>query len=165
MQGPDPITSNGAPAAASTESTAQSGLLTLINQARTQLGLKAFRSDSKLGALAVNRARFMVNTGDLSHTTYGGEIGPAVSSTGIKSLSVGEDVATAGYATGSSTASVLFNLWKNSPPHWANITDNKFNYIGIGVALIGYPYLVTGTLATWAIGLALLALAYRQRAA
>jgi uncharacterized protein YkwD len=133
---------SAAPASASTESVAQSGLLSLINGARADLGLRALRSDPKLGSLAVNRARFMVRTGELSHTTFGGAIGDAVDTTGITWLSVGEDVAMAGSATGASTASVLFNIWKNSPPHWAAITGRVFNYIGIGVALTpaGAPF-------------------------
>jgi len=130
------------PVSATTESSAQSGLATLINNARTGLGLKPLHLDSKLGTLAVNRARFMVNTGELSHTTYGGDIGSAVDATGIQWLSLGEDVAMAEAPTGAATAETLFTIWRNSPPHWANITDDKFNYIGIGVALTppGAPF-------------------------
>jgi uncharacterized protein YkwD len=131
-----------APTSASTEGVAQANLLTLINNARADLGLRALRSDSALGALAVKRARFMVDTGELNHTTYGGEIGPAVDGTGIRWLSVGENVAMAAYPTGADTARVLFDIWRDSPPHWAAITSAEFNYIGIGVALTaaGAPF-------------------------
>jgi uncharacterized protein YkwD len=128
--------------ATTTESTAQSGLLTLITGARAELGLRPLRSDSRLGSLAVKRAAFMAGTGVLSHTTYGGDIGSAVNATGVPWLALGEAVAKSSTATGASTASVLFNIWKNSPPHWALITSEQFNYIGIGVALTagGAPF-------------------------
>jgi uncharacterized protein YkwD len=131
-----------APASASTESVAQSGILTLINNARSGLGLRALRADPKLGSLAVLRARYMVTSGELSHTTYGGDIGSAVTAAGVTWLSVGENVAMAEAATGETTASVLFETWKNSPPHWAAITSSEFNYLGIGVALTpaGAPF-------------------------
>lgn len=121
--------------AATIEQTIQSSILALVNEARVGLGLVRLRADSKLGSLAILRARWMAERRTLSHDTYGGDIGAAVTAAGVTWLSVGEDVGRASGPAGSSTAVILFDAWRNSPPHWAAITSATFNYIGVGVAL------------------------------
>ena len=121
--------------AATVEQSMQATLLRLVNGARAELGLRPLRADSKLGSLAVHRARWMAQRGEMSHETYGGPIDAAVNTTGIRWLSAGENVGWASGVSGAAAAQTLFEAWRASPPHWAAITSDTFNYVGVGVAL------------------------------
>ena len=125
-----------------TEVAAQSNLLVLVNRARASAGLRALRSDPRLTDLARNRARWMADRNELTHTSYGGDIAPAVDSTGIDWLFVGEAVAMSSVVPGADIAPRLFEMWRGSPPHWGLITSSDFNYVGIGIGLTanGDPY-------------------------
>jgi uncharacterized protein YkwD len=125
----------GARGAASVESSMQSVLIRLINASRADVGLRPLRADSRLGSLAVQRARWMAANRSLSHTSYGGSIGDAISAAGVRWMSAAEDIGQMSGPAGTSAAHGIFRLWRNSPPHWAAITSATFNYIGVGVAL------------------------------
>ena len=128
--------------ALTTEVAAQSNLLVLMNRARASSGLRALRSDPRLTDLAANRARWMADRNQLSHTSYGGEIVPAVDSTGIPWLFLGEAVAMSSVVPAADIAPRLFEMWRGSPPHWGLITSRDFNYVGVGIGLTanGDPY-------------------------
>jgi hypothetical protein len=121
--------------AATVEQSMQAALLKSVNASRAELGLRPLRPDSKLGSLAVRRARWMAQRGELSHETFGGSIDTAVKTTGIPWLSAGENVAWASGVAGAAAAQTLFDAWRASPSHWAAITSDTFNYVGVGVAL------------------------------
>ena len=110
-------------------------VLTLLNQDRAAAGLRALRVDLRLGVLATNRASEMAATGDLSHTSYGGQIESAVAGTGVAAYSTGEVVGMTTAATGPAAAAYIYGLWKASPVHWALMTSAAYNYLGIGTAV------------------------------
>lgn len=120
--------------AATSAGAIQSAVLRLVNDARVDLGLRPLRADGRLGSLAVLRARWMAERGVLSHDTYGGTIGVAVTGAGVPWISVGENVARSSGPADDAAAGILFQAWRNSAPHWAAITSNSFNYVGVGVA-------------------------------
>ena len=121
------------PVAASTESSMAGTLLTSINRDRAAAGLIAYRTDTRLTNLAVNRAQWMASTGDMSHDSYGGAIYDAVAMVGVNAYSSAEAVGSTNATFGTDAANYLYGLWRGSPEHWAFIMSSTFNYIGIGV--------------------------------
>jgi uncharacterized protein YkwD len=122
-----------AAAAASTATSMQSSILTWLNRDRVARGLRPYRLDSRLAAVASDRAATMASTNILSHSVAG-SLGSVLSSRGIQWWSEGEDIAWTTYPWGSSAASSLYSLWKGSSPHWALMMSATYNYVGIGVA-------------------------------
>jgi uncharacterized protein YkwD len=119
--------------AASTATSMQSSILTWLNRDRVARGLRPYRLDSRLAAVASDRAATMASTSILSHTVAG-SLGSVLTNRGIQYWSLGEDIAWTTYAWGSSSASSLYSLWKHSSSHWALMMSSTYNYVGVGVA-------------------------------
>ena len=129
--------SRPAPVAASTESSMAATILTLLNNDRASIGLIALRVDTRLAGLAVNRAQWMASAGDLSHTSYGGEVFDAIAMVGVDAYTSAEAVGSTNAAFGTDAAMYVYNLWRGSPEHWGFMMSNTFNYIGVGVGYRG----------------------------
>jgi hypothetical protein len=121
-----------APAAAVSGATLEAQIVTLVNRDRTARGLKPLRGDLRVADLAGDRAAVLARRGILSHTAPG-DIGAQLRGRRIQWYRYGEVLA---YASGwgSSTATRIFNLWKNSSSHWSLLMSNRFNYLGAGLA-------------------------------
>jgi len=123
------------PVAASTESSMAGTILSSMNHDRAAQGLIAYRTDSRLIGLAVNRSQWMASTDDLTHDSYGGAIYDAVAMVGVNAYSDAEAVGSTNATAGTDAANYLYGMWRGSPEHWAFMMSGTFNYVGIGVAL------------------------------
>ena len=122
-----------AAASATTISAPERQIMAAVNQARAANGLVPLRSDYRLWTLADERATAMASIDVLSHEA-GGSLDGGLSGHAIQWYGYGEVIA---YSTASSSAAAahLFDLWRNSPSHWALLTSSSFNYLGIGLAV------------------------------
>jgi len=119
--------------------------LTLINNYRASKGLKALKASKSLNIASFTHSKDMGARKYFSHTTKSplpaGQSGSAftnrMSDAGYTfNTTKGENIA-AGYAT----AQAVFNGWKASSGHNANMLNPKFTVIGIGMATVaGSPY-------------------------
>ncbi len=106
----------------------------LVNEARVQYGLPAYKWDSKAYAAAKIRCKeIMTNfshdrNGQKFSTVYGD-----ISSLGLRAM--GENI-----AAGQSTPEKVMNAWMNSPSHRANILSEKFEYIAVAYDETGAGY-------------------------
>jgi uncharacterized protein YkwD len=110
--------------------------LTLTNKRRTDRGLIRLRPDSRLTALARERAQYMAETGVFSHTQSGGtNIFDMISGSGIRWYAAGEIIAwnTAGPLDYSAAFAV--QGWMGSAGHKAIVVSNDYNYVGFGLAI------------------------------
>lgn len=127
------ILAAGAPTAGATAaSTPEHQIMASVNQARAARGLVPLRSDYRLWSLADDRAGAMAAAAVLSHGVAG-SLQSNLDARAIQWYGHGEVIA---YTSGSAgtAAAALFGLWASSPPHWALLMSDSFNYLGIGLA-------------------------------
>lgn len=120
-------------------------MLRLINEYRTQNGRPALASSAALNKAAARKAKDMADTRTMSHTTsWGGSFVELLRLCGYGYYPAGENIA---YGTGplGSTQSI-FNGWRNSPGHNANMLNGSYRAAGIGRAC-------SGTACYWALEL------------
>lgn len=118
-----------APAAAAAVDPVELAFLSLINQYRDSKGLGALEINSKLQAAAEWMSQDMADKNYFSHTdSLGREFWKRLLDFGYpENTFMGENIA-AGYAT----AQAVFDGWKNSPGHNANMLGANYKVIGIG---------------------------------
>jgi len=85
----------------------------LINQERKQAGLTPLIWDSTLEKLAIAHSQYMADTGDFRHSEY----------------DYTENVAKGAC----STSEELYELWRSSPLHHANMMNKSLRYGAIGI--------------------------------
>jgi hypothetical protein len=110
--------------------------LDLTNQRRLARGLIRLRLDSRLTALARQRAQYMADTGNFSHTQSGGTtVFDMITDANIRWYAAGEIIAwnTAGPLDYSAEFAV--QGWMASPSHKAIVISDDYNYVGFGVAI------------------------------
>ncbi len=108
----------------------ESQFLTTINQYRASKGLAALQLDTNLTTAAKWMSADMANNNRFSHTdSQGRDMGPRLTAFGYTRYPQGENIA-AGYTT----AALVFDGWKNSSGHNANMLGADYKYIGIGRA-------------------------------
>jgi len=122
-------------ASAATATDAERQILASVNSARADRGLVSLRSDFRLWVLADERAATMANQELLSHSVAG-SLPATLTGRGVQWYAHGEVIAYTS-ASASKSAAELFRLWATSPPHWALLTNPRFNYLGIGLAYSG----------------------------
>ncbi len=124
--------------AAQSQADAERRLVELINQERTQRGLKPYEMDAKLTQAAREHSDMMAKRKTLSHQ-FPGELPlrSRLAKTGLAFNTDGENV-----AYDSSIDELHDNLMK-SPPHRANILKKEFSAVGIGVVKVGRYYYAT----------------------
>jgi uncharacterized YkwD family protein len=103
-------------------------MINLVNQARTQAGLKALNTNPNLAGVASLKAVDIVNKNYFSHTspTYGSPF-DMMKTYGISYLYAGENLAI------DMSVSSAEQALMNSPTHKANILSPNFTDIGVGV--------------------------------
>ena len=111
-----------------------SDILSWMNRDRVAAGLRAYRSDSRLSALAITRSARMAASHTLSHQAAGGDPGVALTSANIQWYVWGEIIGESSYPWGSQAASNLYKMWKGSAYHHAIMCSTTFNYVGVGIA-------------------------------
>jgi uncharacterized protein YkwD len=107
-------------------------VLVLINRERTARGVPALRVDTRLAALASDRADWMARHGQMSHVSAGGEILRAERSRGLRPSLAGECIGSTNAQWGSVAARYLFGAWRRSSAHWDLMMSPTFTLIGIG---------------------------------
>jgi hypothetical protein len=120
------------------EADAERRLFELINQERTQRGLKPYEQNDKLTKAAREHSQLMANRKTLSHQ-FPGEL-PLRGRLGNVGLAFNTDGENVGY---DSEVDGLHIAWMASPPHRANILKKEFTAVGIGVAKVGRYYYAT----------------------
>lgn len=118
--------------AAVTDESIEAQILSLVNTARANRGLAPLRMGPKLQQFAGSRAAYMARTGVLKHPTC---LPCMMRNWGITFSNYGETIAWTFAPWGSKAAASIFNIWRNSPPHWGLLMSPKYSRVGIGVAL------------------------------
>jgi uncharacterized protein YkwD len=116
---------------ASTATTMESTILSLVNAERTKRGLVPLRLHAGLVDLAGDRAAYMASIGSLQHISC---LSCTMSARGIQAFGSSEVIAWTSYPWGDQAAKSIFTSWKNSSSHWSLLMSDRSNYIGIGVA-------------------------------
>ena len=132
-----------APVATATDATTQAaivaaekGVLTLTNKRRVEHGLVSLRWDSRVAAIARERAQYMASTGVFSHTEKdGSNVFDDLSASDIVWNGGGEIIAwnTAGDLQYSAAFAV--KQWMESSGHRAIVLSSGYNYVGFGMAI------------------------------
>ncbi|MFZ4815553.1 MAG: CAP domain-containing protein [Phototrophicaceae bacterium] len=109
----------------------ESDLLGRINSLRASLGLAGYARNGALDAAAANQARWMVSSGQVSHTQSDGSTPRTRAvAAGYVSDWVSENI----YGGTSANPDVAWNFWMNSSIHYRGITNPNYQDVGIGVA-------------------------------
>src|SRR3954447_16352170 len=119
---------------ASAESTASafgSRLVTLVNQARAEHGLRALTVTSGTSTVAAGWTSHMASQQALSHNP---NLGAQLESHGSPNWTTYAENVALGE---SSSADAMFTSYMNSAEHRANILDSHVRYIGVGVVFTG----------------------------
>lgn len=104
-------------------------ILDQTNQERQNIGLVPLKYNSALSDSATKKAQDMFNLNYWSHNSPSGKVPwDFFKESGYQYKVAGENLARDFYDTDS-----LIKAWMNSPTHRANITNNKYQEIGIGV--------------------------------
>lgn len=117
---------------AATATNPEREVMASVNRARAARGLVPLRSDYRLWVMADVRASAMASGGVLSHEVAG-SLQESLNARGLQWYRYGEVLA---YSSGSAAtaAAALVRLWASSPPHWALLMSDSFNYLGVGLA-------------------------------
>lgn len=129
------VSPHSAEAATSTNDL-EGDLRDLVNEARTDRGLKPLRGSGKLWIVAGYRASRLARTNILSHS-IAGNIGSQLKARNMPWYAYGEDIGWTRAKRGNAAIKDLFRMWKNSPSHWKLMMSSKYNYIGVGIAYRG----------------------------
>ena len=122
------------------QSSMTSQVVNLVNSERAAQGLMALQKDSRLAALAQQKAEDMAKNQYFSHTspTYGSAF-DMLKAAGYSYKTAGENI-----AMGQKSAASVMDGWMHSSGHRANILHTSYEKIGVGYAVSadGMPYWV-----------------------
>ena len=122
------------------QSSMTSQVVNLVNSERAAQGLMALQKDSRLAALAQQKAEDMAKNQYFSHTspTYGSAF-DMLKAAGYSYKTAGENI-----AKGQKSAASVMDGWMHSSGHRANILHTSYEKIGVGYAVSadGMPYWV-----------------------
>ena len=109
-------------------------VIRLVNQIRTQNGLKPLTANWELSRVARYKSQDMLENGYFSHNspTYGSPF-QMITAFGLSYRTAGENIAK-GYAS----AQAVVNGWMNSSGHRANILNSSYKQIGVGYVAQGH---------------------------
>jgi uncharacterized protein YkwD len=118
--------------AASTHTSAEQSVVTLINKQRARHGLHALKIDGSLLTVARAHSRDMIKRNYFSHRSRSGTDPVDRIARAGGAGAIGEDLA---WGTGSyASPSAIVKLWLNSPPHRRVMLAKDLRYVGIGRA-------------------------------
>lgn len=121
------------PTTSSSVTSFEQEVIRLVNEIRTENGLRPLTYDWELSRVARYKSQDMKDNKYFSHTSpvYGSPF-QMMKSFGISYRSAGENIAK-GYAT----PEAVVEGWMNSPGHRANILNSSFTHIGVGYVAEG----------------------------
>lgn len=106
-------------------------ILGRINGLRGSLGLAGYTRNAALDAAAANHARWMVATGQVSHTQSDGSTpSTRAQAAGYSSRWVSENI----YGGTNASVDAAWNFWINSQVHYRGLTSPNYQEIGVGIA-------------------------------
>jgi uncharacterized protein YkwD len=115
---------------------AERTVLSLTNKRRADKGLRPLRADTRMFALARERARYMAETERFSHTQADGtNVFDLMTDAGIKWYGGGEIIAWNTASILDYSASFAVKSWMDSSGHRAIIMSSNYNYVGFGLAI------------------------------
>jgi uncharacterized YkwD family protein len=105
-------------------------VIQLVNQERENRGLDPLTVNDTLTSIARTKSEDMVANNYFSHNspTYGSPF-DMLSQFGVSYSTAGENI-----ASGQTTAASVMDTWMNSPGHAANILNDAYTEIGVGVS-------------------------------
>jgi hypothetical protein len=111
--------------------TIESDFLSLINSERASQGKLPVYINSNLTQSAYLHSKDMADNNYFSHNSFDNStFDKRIKAAGyVNSMALGENIA---YASGDASADKAFDMWKNSPGHYANMISDSFNEIGLG---------------------------------
>lgn len=129
----------------------KSGFLRLVNEERARVGVGTLKSHSVLNSYANTRSREILNT--FSHTRPNGEpFYSIIKPNEYAYYNIGENIQYTSHMGSQSFTkadlfvgrddqivaayTVMFNNFKNSPGHYANMINSKFTETGVGISYI-----------------------------
>ncbi len=108
--------------------------LNWLNNLRVQHGARRLRMNNKLLIAARKHSALMAAKNQMSHD-LGGTLPQRLAAVGYKWSWAGENIAyNYGYSNPWQT---LFEQWKNSPEHLANMLNTEFTEVGLGFSVNG----------------------------
>lgn len=109
-------------------------VIRLVNEIRSEKGLRPLRANWELSRVARFKSRDMVENRYFSHTspTYGSPF-QMIRAFGLSFKSAGENI-----AYGQRTPQAVVNAWMNSSGHRANILNASYTQIGVGYVADGH---------------------------
>lgn len=112
----------------------EQGVVQWVNQERQARGLQPLRPSGNLNAAAQQHACDMATRDYFSHRRAGGpSMGDRAKANGYRFRKIVENLA---YSRNASVTSAA-GIWRNSPPHWANILSPEMRDIGVSVTTGG----------------------------
>jgi uncharacterized protein YkwD len=125
----------GAAAAEMTVSHAEGYLASLINKQRAAIGLLPVRVDTRVRSVARARSSDMVRYQYFGHTNHDGRMAwDMMGDAGITWYGAGEIIAMNSWGTLEESAQAANRGWHDSPTHYAIISSDSLNYVGVGYA-------------------------------
>ena len=125
----------------SIQSAAENRIFQLMNQTRSEAGLRPLTTDSTLLQVARYKSNHMIQYNYFDHTTpQGNKWTSWLKTIGYKYTTTGENIA---YNTYDSVE--LFNQWWNSSGHRANMMNASYTKVGVGVVYGNGKYMGTQT--------------------
>lgn len=120
-----------APASAATSLVGQEGvIIERTNQMRAEIGLAPLKTDSRLMRSAFDKAWDMAARSYFDHgSPEGWRMGYWIGRAGYTYLLAGENL-----AKGFTSVDRLMQAWADSPLHYKNLVESKFDHIGVGIA-------------------------------
>ncbi len=117
--------------AVSAQASVEQDFMTILNGERTALGKSPLTINSSLSTAAYLHSKDMAENGYFSHTSLDGRtfVQRIVAAGYTNYYSLGENIA---YHYGSPDAARVYDMWKNSSGHYANMMGN-FAEAGLGV--------------------------------
>jgi uncharacterized protein YkwD len=117
----------------STKAFGASELINLTNQARTNLGGNSLVTNTQLMSAAQAKAEDMARQQYFAHVAPDGTMGWDY----MKQAGYAYEVAGENLAVTNESAETVVESWMNSPSHKANIVNESYQDIGIGMATYG----------------------------
>ena len=133
---PSAIAADTTDTSSSAISAAEHSVLTLTNRRRAAAGLVALRWDERLAGLARERAAYMAETGEFSHTQSDGtNVFDMIVASNITWYGAGEIIAWNTAAALDYSAAFAVQGWMGSPSHRDIVMSKGYNYVGFGLAI------------------------------
>jgi uncharacterized protein YkwD len=127
-----------AAASAQTSENIQNEFLALVNAERASLGKPPFAANTQLQTAAYLHSKDMGDNDYFSHTSLDGtQFSQRITAAGYDYVAAAENIA---MAFGAPDAAKVYDMWRNSPGHYANMIGNYLD-AGLGVySTGGYTY-------------------------